>query len=73
MQQNYFIQEEKKEENNNKVEKVEDFWKQRVKRENIKYKYAFGQRIPDDKTWNVKPKKIEKEDEAWGSHKKPKS
>ena len=43
-----------------------------VKKENIKYKYAFGQRIPDDATWKVKPTKIEKEDEAFGSHKKPK-
>lgn len=43
-----------------------------MKKENIKYKYAFGQRIPDDATWKVKPTKIEKEDEAFGSHKKPK-
>ena len=35
-----------------------------MKKENIKYKYAFGQRIPDDATRKVKPTKIEKEDEA---------
>ena len=43
-----------------------------MKRENITYKYAFGQRIPDNSTWNVKPTKIEVVDEAYGSHKKPK-